>query len=137
MCRYNQRVDWLKHAFGIDPEGSISPNEVQRAVVEKLCAEIGRRHLSTPALLMLETSRPLNYLSAQLLHFFQPIIGTLVNAAEYEAFARFLEQRGAVDYIVGRLEAVEAAASGRQMPGTDPEASPAAGPAESHEAGRS
>jgi hypothetical protein len=106
-------VGWLSHAFALDPPGPVVPTEVQRAVVEKLCAEIGRRHLTTPALLMLEMSRPLNYVSAQLLHFFQPIVGILVNTAEYEAFTAFLEQRGAVDYLAERFEAVESAASAR------------------------
>jgi len=113
VSRYNQPVGWLRHAFAIDAPGPVVPTDVQRAVVEKLCAEIARRHLTTPALLMLEMSRPLNYVSAQLLHFFQPIVGILVNTAEYDAFTVFLEQRGAVDYIAERLEAVESAVSTR------------------------
>jgi hypothetical protein len=57
--------------------------------------------------MMLEMSRPLNYVSAQLLNFFQPLLGVLTNAAEYEQFTLFLEQRGSIDYICGRIEAIE------------------------------
>jgi hypothetical protein len=101
-------VEWLKHAFAVDPP-RCDPTELQRMLVERLCVELVRRHLAMPARLMLEMCRPLNYVSAQLLHFFQPIVGIIANTGEYEAFARFLEQRGSIDYISLCLEAVEAA----------------------------
>ena len=107
-------VKWLKHAFAVDPPGAADPTQLQRMLVEKLCVELVRRHLTMPVRLMLEMCRPLNYVSAQLLHFFQPIAGIITNTDEYEAFARFLEQRGSIDYISLRLEAVEAAAVARE-----------------------
>lgn len=102
---------WFRHAFAIDPPGPAEPTDRERAVVEKLCAEVARRRLVTPALLMLEMSRPLNYVSAQVLHFFQPMVGVLANTADYEAFAAFLERRGSMDYLVQRLEAFESVPS--------------------------
>lgn len=83
-------------------------------LVEKLCVEVVRRRLTMPAQLMLEMCRPLNYVSAQLLHFFQPIAGIVANTDECEAFAKFLEQRGSIEYISLRLEAVEAACTARE-----------------------
>ena len=77
----------MRHAFAVDPPGSAVPTELQRTIVEKICVEIVRRHLAMPARLMLEMSRPLNYVSAQLLHFFQPLAGIIANIEEYEAFA--------------------------------------------------
>src|SRR5262245_32135166 len=100
-------MNWFKHAFGIDPPGPAEPNEAQRALIEKLCAEIARRRMTTPALIALEMHRPFNYLSAQVLHFFQPFVSAVMNADEYEEFAQFLEQRGSIDYFVARLEAHE------------------------------
>ena len=99
---------WLEHAFATDPPGPAKPSEMQRKLVEKLCVEVVRRHLTTPALLMLEMSRPLNHLSAQLLHFFEPIATAIVDTAEYRQIALFLEQRGSIDYVLLRLEALEA-----------------------------
>lgn len=63
--------------------------------------------MTAPAFLALEMGRPLNYLSAQLLHFFQPFLTVLGDTASYEEFTRFLEQRGAVDYLIERIEALE------------------------------
>ena len=107
-------VKWLKHAFAVDPPGAVEPTVLQRTLVEKLCVELVRRHLTMPARLMLEMCRPLNYVSAQLLHFFQPIVGIIANTQEYDAFATFLEQRGSVEYISLRLDAVETACVARE-----------------------
>ena len=102
---------WLHHAFAVDPPGAARPDEEQRPVVDALCAEIVRRRLTSPALMALEMSRPLNYVSAQLLHFFQPFFAAVADTTAYDQFTRFLQQRGSVDYLVERLEAVEAASS--------------------------
>jgi hypothetical protein len=101
-------MKWLKHAFAVDSPQAVEPNEMQRAIVEKLCREITRRQLTTPALLMLELSRPLNYVSAQFLHFIQPFASIIADAEEYRQLTEFLEQRGSIDYICRRLEAMEA-----------------------------
>jgi len=106
--------EWLKHAFAVDAAAPAAPNDAQRDLVERLCAEIARRRLTTPALLMLEMSRPLNYVSAQMLHFFQPFAAIVTDAAGYQQFAEFLEQRGSIDYICLRLQAAEGAEAGRR-----------------------
>ncbi len=61
-----------------------------------------------PAMMALEMARPLNHLSAQVLTFFQPFVATIGDSAAYEQFMSFLEQRGSVDYIGARIEALEA-----------------------------
>jgi len=100
-------VKWWKHAFAVEPPGAAEPNELQRQVVEKLCLEVTRRRMTTPALLLLEMSRPLNFVSAQFLHFAQPVLAHIANAGEYQAFTEFLERRGSIEYICRRLEALQ------------------------------
>ena len=100
-------MKWWKHAFAVDPPGPAEPTEQQRQVIDKLCGEVVRRHLKTPAVLVLEMHRPFNYLSAQLLHFFQPIVAAVADTEGYRQFTLFLEQRGSIDYLVQRLEALE------------------------------
>ena len=86
----------------------IEPSEAQRVLVEKLCREVVRRGLTTPALLMLEMGRPLNYVSAQFLHFIQPFATIILDTDGYQQLTQFLEQRGSIDYVCRRLEAAEA-----------------------------
>ena len=67
-----------------------------------------RRRLTTPAMMALEMARPLNHLSAQVLTFFQPFVAIVGDASALEQFTAFLEERGSVDYIADRLEALQA-----------------------------
>jgi hypothetical protein len=104
----------LKHAFAVEPSGPAEPTPEQRAIVDRLCREIVRRHLTAPALLYLEVSRPLNYLGSQAMHFFRPIVAALFDTRGYEQFACFLERRGSVDYLCARLEYFEAEGTKRK-----------------------
>jgi hypothetical protein len=107
-------MEWLKHAFAIDPPGPATPTDAQRLMIERLCAEVVRRRMTTPAQMVLELGRPLNYVSAQVLHFFQPFVTVLADPAAYDQLSSFLERRGSTDYISARLEAIE---SGRLTEG--------------------
>jgi hypothetical protein len=100
-------MKWLKHAFAFDSTQIAEPNEIQRTLVDKLCHEIVRRRLNTPALFMLETSKPLNYVSAQFLHFIQPLVAIITDTDGYQQLTAFLERRGSIEYVCKRLEAIE------------------------------
>ena len=103
-------MQWLKHAFAVEPPGPAEPTEEQRAVVDRVCAEIVRRRLTTASLVFLEMSRPLNFLGSQALHFFAPFVSVLTNAQGHKHFATFLERRGSIDYICRQIEELEKAA---------------------------
>lgn len=105
---------WLKNAFAVDAPGPAEPTEAQREVVERVVRQIVKRHLTTPALLFLEMSRPLNFIGSQTMHFFKPFVAAIADARGYEHFATFLEQRGSIEHICRRLEAVEAEAAARE-----------------------
>ncbi len=104
-------MDRLRHAFGVDDAESFAPTEREKAVVERICREIVRRRMTLPASMMLEMSRPLNYLGAQALHFFTPFATTLVDSQAWNDFAAFVERRGSVEYLIRRIDDFEAEAS--------------------------
>jgi len=97
-------LDWLKHAFAIEPAGSIEPTDAQRTVIDRLCRQVVARGLATPALIFLESVRPLNYVSSQTLHFFAPVLSAVADAQACRELAEFLEHRGSVDYLCRRIE---------------------------------
>lgn len=99
-------TDKIRHAFQVD-RGPIEPTEAQRLVVDRVAMAIARRHLTTPALLFLELSRPLNYIAAQAMHYFHPIASAVLDTRGYEVFAQFLEHRGSVDFLCRRIEHFE------------------------------
>jgi len=99
-------LDWLKHAFAIEGEGPLEPTPQQRAVIDRFCRLVVERGLTTPALIFLETVHPLNYVSAQTLHFFAPIISTIADPAAARELAEFLEHRGSVAWLCQRIQAL-------------------------------
>jgi hypothetical protein len=100
----------LKHAFAVDPPGPVEPTEVQQVGVDWVCRQVAKRHLTTPGIFALEMSRPLNWVTAQAMHVMSPIVWALARQLtheHYKEFAAFLEQRGAFDYLVERIQHFE------------------------------
>ena len=107
----------LKNAFAVDPPGPAEPTRDQKETVDRICREVARRHLTVPALIFSEMSRPLNYVGAQALHMLSPAVWALAQQQgheRYKSFIAFLEQRGSVDYIISRIEHFEEELDRRQ-----------------------
>jgi hypothetical protein len=103
-------IDALKHAFAVETE-ALTPTPAEQAVVDTLAREVVRRRLTTPALLFLELCRPLTYVTAQGLHFFQPLLTTVVDVEALDVFSRFAERRGSVDVIAAAIDRLDRAGS--------------------------
>ena len=99
--------DSIKHAFALSKKENFNPNKKQILIVDKVCHEVVKRHLAMPAVLLLETLRPLNYIGSQVMHFFQPIISSVLPVDGYSDFTELLEQRGSVDYFCERITNIE------------------------------
>ena len=116
----------LKHAFAIEQKDGITVDEVTEGIIDRICREVVRRRMVTPALMLLEISRPLNYLGSQALHFFQPFASVLVDPKSWERFAVFLEQRGSVEFLIRRLEDLEVGPDSQEMKDSDEKPDPEA-----------
>jgi hypothetical protein len=95
---------WLKHAFAI--ERNFSPTDEELQLAEQLCREIVRRELVVPALIFLESARPLNSLAAHTVDFFAPVLSTMFDTEQCRQMAEFLNRRGSIDWLCARLEAL-------------------------------
>lgn len=93
------------------------PSDEQMQLVDRMAQEIVKRHLTVPALTTLEMSRPLNYLGAQAMHFFAPVMTTLFDPKSYELMARFLERGDAISVMADRIEHFENQASQSESDG--------------------
>ena len=96
--------DELRNAFAVDRPGSATPTARQAELVDKVCRVVVRRRMVTPALMTLEMCRPLNFVAAQAMHFFRPIVSVILDGPSIAEFATFLEQRGSIEYLCQRLE---------------------------------
>lgn len=97
-------MNWLKHAFALSDGQPAEPSASQREAVDRILQEVVRRRMTVPAVMLLETCRPLNYVGSQLLVFFSPMMKIALGTQAQDDFARFLEQRGSIDYLLDRLE---------------------------------
>jgi len=99
---------FFRHAFAVEKVDAFEPTPRQIEVVDKLAAKVIRFGLAVPAILFLETARPMNYVGSQTLAFFEPIVRGLFNWREYTEFYQFLEHRGSIELIIQRIEHLEA-----------------------------
>jgi hypothetical protein len=100
----------VRHAFAVDPPGPAEPTPEQQEVVDAFCRWFARRHLTTPGLILLEMSRPLNWIMAQAAHCFSPGVWAVTpeqTHVKYKAFVSFLEHRGSIEHLARRIEHFE------------------------------
>ncbi|MBL1217624.1 MAG: hypothetical protein D8M59_09025 [Planctomycetes bacterium] len=115
-----KKKDWLKHAFAVDPPGAAEPTAEQQGPVDRVCREVVKRHMTTPALLALEALQPMNFVGSQAMHFFHPFVSVFTDTDGYRHFAAFLERRGSVEYLCRRIEEMEAECETTETPDESP-----------------
>ncbi len=101
----------LKHAFAVDPPGAAEPTDAQRPAVDWVCLQVAKRKMTLPGLIFLEMARPLNYLGSQVMHFTSPGVWAIAPKhiyGGYKDFAKFLENRGSIEFMCRRIEELEA-----------------------------
>jgi hypothetical protein len=86
----------------------LSPED--RALIDGLAAKVVRMGMVVPAILFLESSKPLSFLGSQAMVFFEPFVKTFFTADGYTRLSRLMEDRGNVEVLIRRIEALEAEA---------------------------
>lgn len=74
-------------------------------LLDRLAARIVELRLETPAILALETARPLSLLAGQAMIFLEPIVQSLFRLTDYRRFALLVERRECLALLVDRIEA--------------------------------
>ena len=69
--------------------------------------KIVEKRMTTPAILFLESVRPLNYVGSQVMVFFAPVVQAVFNLPEWDELRRVLERRESVAYFLDLLERKE------------------------------
>jgi hypothetical protein len=64
--------------------------------------------MTAPAILFLESAKPLSFLGNQALIFFQPIVQSIFNFKTYDEVTEILEDRENLEYLLCKIEALEA-----------------------------
>lgn len=93
---------WWSHAFAVEgPEEE--PAAEDRELVERLARFVVRRRMSAPALMVLESGRPLSFLGSQLLAFLAPFATLVFSPVEYDRFVQLLGKRSSIDLLIDAI----------------------------------
>ena len=100
MFRVERLRAWWSHAFAVEPAADRRIDEAERELIDRVAEFLVRRRLAAPAVMLLETGRPFNFVGSQLLVFLSPFISLIFNPEELKRFTRLLAKRGAIDALV-------------------------------------
>ena len=81
----------------------------ERAVelIEKLSNFIAKKRMAAPAIMTIESMRPLARIGSQLMHFLAPFAEIIFNPKEYQEFAVLLENEEYVRLLIKRIDEID------------------------------
>jgi hypothetical protein len=92
-----------------DPRDTKIPPE-EDEVLEKAAQKVVQWKMAVPAILFLESVKPLNYIGSQALVFFEPIVQSVFSIKDYDTFRSALEKRESIELLLRKIEAHDAIA---------------------------
>jgi len=107
--RRKKRSFWqsFKDAFSLEPDYEpLTEREVE--ILDKIAAFISRRRMVGPAIIFLESVKPLNYVGSQAMAFFEPTIKALFSGAQYSEVRRIFERRQSIEALLRKIEEADA-----------------------------
>lgn len=109
----------LGHAFTVERGTEDELTEEELETLEKLAERVVKMNMAVPAIMFLESVRPLNYLGSQVMLFFRPLLGIAsetvslatapllgfsVDVKFYNRLQEVLEKRASVEALIVRIE---------------------------------
>lgn len=83
-------------------EPAISAEDL--ALLDRLARRVVELKMDVPAILTLETGKPLSLLAGQTLVFFEPLVQSLFSFPDYRRFALLVERREVIEALVRLIE---------------------------------
>ena len=92
--------------FSVGPkkgeEEKLTPQ--QEEILTKIARKVVHWKMSVPAVLFLESVKPLNYVGSQMMAFFEPFVHALFSWKDYDEVRKMMEERGTVEKLLQRIE---------------------------------
>jgi hypothetical protein len=79
----------------------------QEEILTKIARKVVLWKMSVPAVLFLESVKPLNYIGSQMMAFFEPFVHTLFSWKDYDEFRKMMEERGTIERLLRRIEELD------------------------------
>ncbi len=84
----------------------MSPEETDK-FIEDLAFQIVRRRLSVPAIVLLESAKPLTFVASSAMVVFDPLVSFFIRTGYYMKFQKILEDREKVEKLILAIERIE------------------------------
>jgi hypothetical protein len=85
-------------------------NAEEKELLDKLAKKVVHWKMTAPAIMALESVKPLNYIGSQAMVFFEPMIQTIFNLKDYDTMRQMLERRETIEMLLLRIEFFDAIA---------------------------
>jgi len=78
--------------------------EPQLALLRKLAAKVVERRLSAPAILFLESYRPMNFVGSQVMLVLKPVIDIFFTLPEWDELRKIMERRESIGLFLDMID---------------------------------
>ena len=80
----------------------------QEEILDRIAYKVVQWRMTVPAILFLESVKPLNFVGSQMLVFFEPFVQAVFTVRDYNEFVRMMEERENVERLLQRIEKLDA-----------------------------
>jgi hypothetical protein len=105
---------------------ALTPEDLD--LLERVAVRVVELRLEVPAILTLESVRPMSVVAGQAMIFFQPLAQALLRFGDYRRFAALAERRETIEALVTAIERRAEAARRARTTASPPAPGAAAGP---------
>ena len=81
--------------------------ERTRELLEKAAEFFASRRMGAPAILFIESLRPLHFLGSQVMYFLSPFVNVIFQGQEFEEFAAIIHEEENVKYLLDRIDELD------------------------------
>lgn len=74
------------------------------ALLERMASRVVELRMEVPAVLTIESAKPLSFLASQAMTFFEPMVQSLFRFSDYRRAASLLERRDALEKLASLIE---------------------------------
>jgi hypothetical protein len=93
------------NAFKVNVSKELTGDD--KVFLSKICSKIKKRNLSDIAVLIAESSRPVNVLVSNFIYFLKPTLGFLLSKKDMERAAELLENPEGLEFFKSQLDWAE------------------------------
>ena len=107
-------MSFFRGSTELPPPDRPSLDENETAVMDKLAAKVVEWNMTTPAIIFLESMRPLNFIGSQVMVFFEPMIQSFFSFKDYDTMRTALEKRESIEILLQSIERQDAVAEAKR-----------------------